>query len=85
MLKTKQTQSNLFLGAFSKLPLREKFVLSEFFSKNPETFSYLEKLFYKKIEALKKKDKRAVLDVYEYEKEQVNKILAELIKESYEK
>lgn len=67
-----------------KLTIKEKLELSNLLSRNPELTSYLEKLFYKKLEAMKNKDEKCLNNVYNEEKEMVTKILSELIKENYE-
>lgn len=72
---------NHFLESLSELPLEQKFLISEMCQKQPKLFAYLEKLFYQKLEAVKSLNRDEIENIYRQEKEEISRILSEIIKE----
>lgn len=73
--------NDIFFESLSKLPLEQKFALSEMSRKQPELFAYFKKLFYQKLDAIKNLDKNGIENIYNQEKEAISKILSEITKE----
>lgn len=74
--------NNIFFESLSKLPLEQRFIISEMSKTQPELFAHFKKLFYQKFDAIKNSNKNEVENIYNQEKEEILKILSEIIKEN---
>ena len=72
--------NNIFFESLSKLPLEQKFILSEMSKNQPELFTHFKKLFCQKLEAIENLNKKEVENIYTQEKNEISKILSEIIK-----
>jgi len=73
-----------FSETISQLPLSQKVILNTIAREQPELFEYIEHLFYQKHEAIQHSDHKKIKAIYAQEKEEVVKLLNELIQETYD-